>query len=167
MEVIQISDNDRYAMGQDDRPYRSDWEPSYADYYLVDLETGARAPVLENHLRTLGFSPDGKHYLYWKDQDVWSYRTGTGEHVNLTDGFPVPWKTRSTTISAKSRPMASTASPTTPRASSFGTGTIYTSNPWTVGHPTNLTLGGSRGGDRVPHSEPGSRRGTRSTFLNL
>ncbi|MCJ7628788.1 MAG: hypothetical protein MUO50_10425, partial [Longimicrobiales bacterium] len=47
MEAIQISDNDRYAMGRDDRPYRSDWEPSYADYYLVDLETGARTPVLE------------------------------------------------------------------------------------------------------------------------
>ncbi len=89
MEAIQISDNDRFAMGRDDRPYRSDWEPSYADYYLVELETGARTPVLEKQLRTLGFSPDGKHYLYWKDRNVWSYRTDSGEHVNLTEGFPV------------------------------------------------------------------------------
>ena len=89
MEVVQVSDNGRFAMGRNDKPYRSDWEPSYADYYLVDLDTGDRTPVLEKHLRTLGFSPDGKHYLYWKDQNVWSYRTETGEHVNLTEGFPV------------------------------------------------------------------------------
>ena len=89
MEVVQISDNGRYAMGRNDKPYRSDWEPSYADYHLVDLDSGDRTPVLEKHLRTLGFSPDGKHYLYWKDKDVWSFRTETGEHVNLTEGFPV------------------------------------------------------------------------------
>ncbi len=90
MEVVQVSDNGRFAMGRNDQPYRSDWEPSYADYYLVDLDTGDRTPVLEKHLRTLGFSPDGKHYLYWKDQNVWSYRTEAGEHKNLTEGFPVP-----------------------------------------------------------------------------
>ncbi len=89
MEAIQVSDNGRYAMGRNDIPYRSDWEPSYADYYLVDLGTGSRTPVLEKQLRTLGFSPDGKHYLYWKDKNVWSYGTGTGEHVNLTEGLPV------------------------------------------------------------------------------
>ncbi|MGD2122368.1 MAG: prolyl oligopeptidase family serine peptidase [Gemmatimonadota bacterium] len=89
MEAIQISDNGRFAMGRNDKPYRSDWEPSYADYYLVDLDTGQRTPVLEGHLRTLGFSPDGKHYLYWKDENVWSYRTETSEHLNLTEEFPV------------------------------------------------------------------------------
>ncbi len=90
MEVVQVSDNGRFAMGRNDKPYRSDWEPRYADYFLVDLESGDRTPVLEKQLRTLGFSPDGKHYLYWKDQDIWSYRTQDNEHVNLTDGFPVP-----------------------------------------------------------------------------
>jgi len=90
MEVVQTSDNGRFAMGRNDKPYRSDWEPRYADYYLVDLDTGDRTPVLEKHLRTLGFSPEGKHYLYWKDRNVWSYRTEGGEHVNLTAGFPVP-----------------------------------------------------------------------------
>ena len=54
MEVVQISDNSRFAMGRNDKPYRSDWEPSYSDYYLVDLDTGERTPVLEKHLRTLG-----------------------------------------------------------------------------------------------------------------
>jgi dipeptidyl aminopeptidase/acylaminoacyl peptidase len=89
METLQISDNGRFAMGRNDIPYRSDWKPSYADYYLVDLATGNRTPVLEKHLRTLGFSPDGKHYLYWRDKNVWSFETRTGSHVNLTEGFPV------------------------------------------------------------------------------
>jgi len=89
MESIQFSANDEYAMGSDDRAYRSDWEPGYADYYRVDLDTGRRTLVLEKHLRTLGFSPDGQAFLYWKDKSVWSYRTRSGDHKNLTEGFPV------------------------------------------------------------------------------
>jgi dipeptidyl aminopeptidase/acylaminoacyl peptidase len=89
METIEISPNGKVAMGRDDRAYRSDWEPRFADYYLVDLETGDRTPVLEKHLRSLGFSPDGAHYLYWNDGAVWTYRTDSNEHVNLTEDFPV------------------------------------------------------------------------------
>ena len=89
MESLEVSLNGRVAMGRDDRPYRSDWKPRYSDYYLVDMETGDRTPVLEEHLRTLGFSPTGSHYLYWKDASVWAYRTDTEEHVNLTADFPV------------------------------------------------------------------------------
>ena len=89
MESIEISDNGHFAMGRNDKPYRSDWKPGFADYYLVDLDTGERTSVLEGHLRTLGFSPDGAYFLYWKDKDIWSYRTETGAHSNLTDGFPV------------------------------------------------------------------------------
>jgi dipeptidyl aminopeptidase/acylaminoacyl peptidase len=89
MEVIQVSDDGLTVMGRDDRPYRSDWLPSYADYYLVDANTGERSPVLEKHLRTLGFSPDGGHYLYWKDANVWSYEIGSGAHVNLTENATI------------------------------------------------------------------------------
>jgi len=58
----------------------------------VDIETGERSPVLERHLRTLGFSPDGEHYLYWKDADIWSYRVKSEEHVNLTANAPVTFE---------------------------------------------------------------------------
>ena len=92
MERVQISLNGRYAMGRDHNPYVSDWKPNYADYYLVDLETGDRTPVLERQLRTLGFSPDGRHFLYWKDRHVWSYDADAGEHRNLTDGLPVTFE---------------------------------------------------------------------------
>jgi dipeptidyl aminopeptidase/acylaminoacyl peptidase len=92
MESVVISDNGRYAMGSNARPYASDWEPSYADYYLVDMETGARTQVLEKHLRTLGFSPDGKRYLYWKDRHVWSFDVAGGNHTNLTETIPVTFE---------------------------------------------------------------------------
>ena len=92
MESLEISANGRYAMGRDPKPYVSDWEPGYADHYLVDMETGRRTPVLEKHLRTLGFSPDGKHYLYWKERHVWSYEVASGVHRNLTEEIPVSFE---------------------------------------------------------------------------
>jgi len=92
METLQRSDDGLTVMGRDDKPYRSDWLPSYTDYYLVDSDTGERTLVLEKQLRTLGFSPDGQHYLYWKDANVWSYEIGDGSHVNLTESASVTFQ---------------------------------------------------------------------------
>jgi len=92
METIEISDDASRAMGRDGREYVSDWRPGYSDYYLVDLDTGDRTPVLDGHLRTLGFSPEGDAYLYWKDRQVWSYETQSGEHTNLTGSVPVTFE---------------------------------------------------------------------------
>jgi len=89
MESVEVSANGRQAMGKDPRPYASDWEPSYADVYRVDLSTGERTLVLEKQLRTLGFSPRGDHYLYWKGGQAWSYGTAGDRHVNLTGAAPV------------------------------------------------------------------------------
>ncbi len=88
MATVELSPNGKVAMGKDGRAYVSDWEPSYADVYLVDLATGHRTRVLEKHLRTLGFSPRGDHYLYWKDGHVWSFAPATGRHTNLTRDLP-------------------------------------------------------------------------------
>ena len=92
METLQISDDASRVMGRDAREYISDWKPGYGDHYLVDLETGARTLVLEGHLRTLGFSPDGAEYLYWQDRQVWSYETESGEHASLTEGVSVTFE---------------------------------------------------------------------------
>jgi dipeptidyl aminopeptidase/acylaminoacyl peptidase len=89
MATVEVSANGRFAMGKDGRSYASDWEPSYADLYRVDLSTGERTKVMEKHRRTLGFSPRGDHYLYWKDGHAWSYALATGRHANLTQDAPV------------------------------------------------------------------------------
>ena len=89
METIQISEDGHSAVGADDREYRSDWRPNYQDLYLVDIETGERTLILEQQLRTLGFDPSGKHFLYWKDRDIWSYNLEALEHRNLSADAPV------------------------------------------------------------------------------
>ena len=89
METIQISEDGRSAIGADDREYRSDWRPNYQDLYLVDVDTGERTLMLEQQLRTLGFNPSGKHFLYWKDRDIWSYDLEALEHRNLSASAPV------------------------------------------------------------------------------
>jgi len=89
MESLQLSDDGHTAVGSDDRAYVSDWKPNYADYYLVDLDTGERELILEGHLRTLGFDPAGEHFLYWKDAHVWTYDVASGEHRNVSESTPV------------------------------------------------------------------------------
>jgi len=79
----------RWGVAWDDRAYVSDWQESRADYYRIDLDTGERTKFLEAHMRTLGMSPDGARYLYWKDDHVWSYELATNRHVNLTARAPV------------------------------------------------------------------------------
>ena len=89
METIQISEDGHSAVGADDREYRSDWRPNYQDLYLVDVETGERTLILEQQLRTLGFDPSGKHFLYWKDRVIWSYDLDALQHRNLSADAPV------------------------------------------------------------------------------
>lgn len=89
MSTVEVASNGRWAIGRDDHDYVSDWKPDLADYYRIDTRTGERTRVLEAQLRTLGLSPDGNHYLYWKDGQVRDYRIPEGRHVTLTASAPV------------------------------------------------------------------------------
>jgi dipeptidyl aminopeptidase/acylaminoacyl peptidase len=79
----------RWAVAWDGRAHVSDWQEPRADYYRIDLNTGERTPFLHGHMRTLGLSPDGARYLYWKDDHVWAYELARHRHVNLTARAPV------------------------------------------------------------------------------
>ena len=89
MRDVQVTRDGRWAIGRDATEFVSDWRPEYADWYRIDTRTGERALFLEAHLRTLSLSPDGRHFLYWKDGDVWDYRIAENRHVNLTESSPV------------------------------------------------------------------------------
>lgn len=89
MQNVQPGRDGRWAVGTDASPYVSDWKPPYADYYRVDPRTGERTLFLAGHLRTLGLSPDGAFFLYWKDGHVWLYDMASGRHRNLTERAPV------------------------------------------------------------------------------
>ncbi len=89
MRTVDLTRDGRWGIGRDDRNYVSDWKPAYADYYRVDTRSGERTLVLQGHLRTMGLSPDGKHFLYWKEGQVWDYDLAAGAHRNLTASAPV------------------------------------------------------------------------------
>jgi dipeptidyl aminopeptidase/acylaminoacyl peptidase len=89
MATVQLARAGRWAIGSDDRGHVHDWQPSRTDYYRVDTQTGQRTRFLEAHDRTLGLSPDGRHFLYWKDGHVWTYVLDDDRHLNLTAAAPV------------------------------------------------------------------------------
>ncbi len=89
LRTVEITRDGRWAIGRDESGYVSDWRPALADFYRVDTRTGSRSSVLEGHLRTLGLSPDSRHYLYWKGGHHWVYRIADDRHVNLTASAPV------------------------------------------------------------------------------
>jgi dipeptidyl aminopeptidase/acylaminoacyl peptidase len=95
MATITPSDDGRYAIGMDDRAYRHmvDYDGNYNDVYLVDTESGARKLALKQS-RAMGggggraggapLSPDGRHFLVFRDKQWWSVSLPDGATVNLT-----------------------------------------------------------------------------------
>ncbi|KPK95583.1 hypothetical protein AMJ80_04725, partial [bacterium SM23_31] len=92
MRTISITGDGKWGVGQDNKPYVSDWKERQDDYYLVNTATGERTLMLKGQKRTLGLSPDSKHFLYWKDGHVWDYRIESGEKINLTRNAPVSFE---------------------------------------------------------------------------
>lgn len=86
MENIAPSNDGRYAIGSDNRPYRTmaDHDPGYSDYYLVNTLTGARKLVGPKQRFGVSLSPDAKYALYFDGKDWNSYSIADGKVVNLT-----------------------------------------------------------------------------------
>ncbi len=84
MRNIDLTQNEAWGIGRDDRAYISDWDESKADYYRINTTTGERTLMFKAQGQSLGMSPDSKHFLYWKAGHVWDYVIGTGETKNLT-----------------------------------------------------------------------------------
>jgi dipeptidyl aminopeptidase/acylaminoacyl peptidase len=89
MDRVQVAKTGNWAIGQDDKDYIDDSKPQLNDVYRIDANTGARTPVLKGQERTMGLSPDGKYFLYWKDKNIWSYDIAADKHVNITKSAPV------------------------------------------------------------------------------
>ena len=93
MREIEISLDGRWAVGRDVRAYVSDYKRPAGDFYRVNTGTGERTLMMKGQLtgqHTLGISPDGKHYLYWKDNrfQAWDLDAGTTRTLgNGTSGF--------------------------------------------------------------------------------
>jgi dipeptidyl aminopeptidase/acylaminoacyl peptidase len=80
----------RYALGTDDRAYRAqlDYGNRTGDYYLVDVETGARIPVLKKQEGVVRWSGDGKYLLSFDGKDWSSIAVPSAKITNLTANLP-------------------------------------------------------------------------------
>jgi dipeptidyl aminopeptidase/acylaminoacyl peptidase len=86
MRDLDVAPEGRWAVGRDTRGYIHDYNPAAADLYRVDTSTGERTLMLSNQLTgrgLLGFSADGRHYLYWKDEEVQAYDLDAGTSRTL------------------------------------------------------------------------------------
>lgn len=86
LQTVSFSDDGRWAIGSDDRKYRSmvDYDGNYADLHLVDTSSGARKPLIEKFRGGAAWSPKGNYALAFKKGDWWSVRITDGFMTNLT-----------------------------------------------------------------------------------
>jgi dienelactone hydrolase len=89
MDRAQVTKDGNWAIGQDDKEYVDDWKPQLTDIYRVSTSTGERTQIVKGQERSLGNSPDGKYFLYWKDKNVWAYDLAANKHTNITRSAPV------------------------------------------------------------------------------
>jgi len=91
MLTIDIPRNGKYGVGRNNKKYRADVNRgrSTADYYRIDLDTGKRSLIIEELPVTMGLSPDGKYFLYFREDHLWVYAMAGGKHTNISESAPV------------------------------------------------------------------------------
>jgi dipeptidyl aminopeptidase/acylaminoacyl peptidase len=85
MRTVSVTRDGKWAVGQDQTDYVSDWQERRADFYRVDTDNGERTPMLIGHGRTFGLSPDSRYFLFWQEGQVWKYDLETMEELCLTE----------------------------------------------------------------------------------
>ena len=91
MENISPSNDGSYAIGADNRKYRtiSDYDPGFTDYYLVNTSDGSRKPLLTKQRSNVSLSPNAKFAIYFDGKDWYSYSVADGTTANLTKNIAV------------------------------------------------------------------------------
>lgn len=95
----QLTGNQAYAVTATREKYKPAFKEDYADYYLVNTQTGEEKMLYEKMLT--GFStrpqssPGGKYLAYFKDRNWWTYTIATGQTINLTQTIKTAfWDTK-------------------------------------------------------------------------
>lgn len=76
--LVRAPDSDRWAIGEDERSYVSDWDVRKRDLYRIDLIGAELTPILSNYAGELHVSPDGERALLWHDGQYWCYEFAAG-----------------------------------------------------------------------------------------
>ncbi len=86
MRELDVAQDGRWAVGRDTRGFISDYKRPAADLYRVNTTTGERTLMMKNQLTgagTIGISPDGHYFLYWKDNKFQAYDLDAGTSRTL------------------------------------------------------------------------------------
>ena len=90
MREVDLTLDGRWGVGRDDRAYISDYKRPSADLYRVDTRTGERTLMLREQItntstgsHVFGTSPDGRHFLYWRDGRFQLYDLDAGRSAPL------------------------------------------------------------------------------------
>lgn len=80
MRELDVAPDGRWAVGRDTRGFVHDYKRPAADIYRVNPSTGERTLMMKGQLtntstgsHTFGISPDGRFFLYWKDNKFQAY----------------------------------------------------------------------------------------------
>ncbi|MCK5145574.1 S9 family peptidase [bacterium] len=88
---VRLADKEAYAIGRDNSPYMPQGSLDgryYNDIYVIDLQTGLRRKVLEKIRWFYNSSPDGTHFLYYKDAHFHTYDMRSGKDYNISLNVP-------------------------------------------------------------------------------
>ena len=91
MENLSPSNDGSYAIGSDNRKYRtmSDYDPGFSDYYLINTSDGSRKPLATKQRGNYSLSPGAKYAIYFDGKDWNSYSVADGTVTNLTKNIAV------------------------------------------------------------------------------
>jgi dienelactone hydrolase len=80
MRDLDVAPDGRWAVGRDTRGFIHDFKRPAADLYRVNTSTGERTLMLKAQItntstgsHVFGIAPDGRHFLYWKDNRFQAY----------------------------------------------------------------------------------------------
>ena len=106
MITVSPSDDGRWAIGSDDRKYRSmvDYDGNYADLYLINTLSGERKPLIEKFRGGALWSPKGNYVLAYKKGDWWSVRLSDHFMTNLTGSLPAKFWNEQNDLPAEAAP---------------------------------------------------------------
>ena len=86
MRDIDVALTGKWAVGRDARGRITDYGPQLADFYRVNTMTGERTLMMKDHATgngVLGISPNGKTFLYWKDNKFQAFDLDAGTAKTL------------------------------------------------------------------------------------
>ena len=86
LENVNPSSNGLYAIGSDDREYRarSNYDPGFTDYYLVNTLDGSRKLLLKGSRFGISWSPGAKYAIYFDGKDWNTISIPDGKVTNIT-----------------------------------------------------------------------------------